>query len=67
METFRKRFLYPFCRIGVFRTLGLSVFDFGSGIGFLMLLLKRGNEMMVFGTPDVWMMEFETNQFRTSG
>ncbi|UZO16772.1 uncharacterized protein OCT59_008148 [Rhizophagus irregularis] len=34
METFRKHFLYPFCRIGVFGTLGLSVFDFGSGISF---------------------------------
>ncbi|UZO27104.1 uncharacterized protein OCT59_019311 [Rhizophagus irregularis] len=54
METFRKCFLYPFCRIGVFGTLGLLVFDFGSGIGFSMLLLKRGNEMMV---PDVRMME----------
>ncbi|CAB4412233.1 unnamed protein product [Rhizophagus irregularis] len=31
------------------RWVSLSVFDFGSGIGFSMLLLKRGNEMMVFG------------------
>ncbi|PKC54780.1 hypothetical protein RhiirA1_476677 [Rhizophagus irregularis] len=48
IKTFRKRFLYPFCRIKVFRILGLSVFDFRSGIRFLMLLIKRGNEMMVF-------------------